>query len=181
MILLRPAFCRYGKFFIFDPRDNFSFQNIEVGDNVSIGSGALFLATESKIFLGNKVLFGPNVMIIGGNHNTSAVGEFMYDVHNKRPYDDQDIVFEDDIWVGAGAIILKGVHVGRGAIIAAGAIVNRDIPPYTVVGGVPAKIIGTRFQELSILRAHDSALYPPQKRLDESALMEIIDIALKLK
>lgn len=167
MILIRPAFQHYGRNFIFDPRDSFTYSNIEVGDDVSIGRGASFMAVESKIVIGNKVMFGPNVTIIGGNHNTSVVGRFMYDVQEKRPEDDQDIIFEDDIWVGACAIILKGVRVGRGSIIAAGALVTKDVKPYTVVAGVPAKKISTRFGDINMLIKHEESLYPPEKRLSE--------------
>jgi acetyltransferase-like isoleucine patch superfamily enzyme len=173
--LLRPAFGHYGEHFIFDPRDHFTFKNIEVGDDVSIGYGAVFMATQSKILIGNKVMFGPNVTIVGGNHNTSPIGRFMYDVHEKRDGDDEDVVIEDDVWVGCGAIILKGVRIGRGSVVAAGALVNRNVPPYTVMGGVPAKVIGVRFQDFETLRTHDSALYPPEKRLGDNILKKTLD------
>ncbi len=58
-----------------------------------------------------------------------------------------DIVVDDDVWIGYGATILSGVHVGQGAVIAAGAVVTKDVPPYAVVGGVPAKVIKYRFSE----------------------------------
>lgn len=172
MLVLRPAFSRHGRHFIFDPDGYYNFVNVEVGDDVSIGDGAVFLCSDSKIIIGNKVMFGPQVTVIGGDHNVSEVGRFMYDVHEKRPEDDQDVIFEDDIWVGTGAIILKGVRVGRGAIIAAGAVVNRDILPYTVVGGVPAKVISRRFDLETILR-HEAYLYPPEKRLSREYLQEV--------
>jgi acetyltransferase-like isoleucine patch superfamily enzyme len=174
MLLLRSAFHRYGRHFIFDPSDDFTYNTIEVGNDVSIGGGATFMASESKIIIGNKVMFGPNVTIIGGNHNTSGVGRFMYDVHEKRPMDDQDVIFEDDIWVGSCAIILKGVSVGRGSIVAAGAVVKNDVLPYTVVGGVPAKKISMRFGDLDTIMSHEAALYPSEKRLSVTRLEEIL-------
>jgi acetyltransferase-like isoleucine patch superfamily enzyme len=173
MLLMMPAFGRYGSHFIFDPDGIYNYGNIEVGDYVSIGPGAMFLASESKIIIGNKVLFAPNVSIIGGNHNTSVPCKFMYDVLDKRPEDDQDVIFEDDIWVGTGAIILKGVKVGRGSIIAAGALVNKNVPSYTIVAGVPAKPIRVRFDNLETLRMHDHSLYPSEKRLCENDLQAL--------
>ena len=64
----------------------------------------------------------------------------------ERPFIEQGItaegvVVEDDVWIGSGAIITDGVCIGRGAVVAAGAVVTKDVPPYTVVGGVPARII----------------------------------------
>jgi acetyltransferase-like isoleucine patch superfamily enzyme len=161
MLLLRPLFRRHGKHFVFDPDDTYTFKNIEVGDHVSIGSGAMLVASESSITIGNKVMFGPNVTIIGGDHNTSVVGRFMYDVRDKHPEDDQDVSIEDDVWVGAGATILKGVRLGRGSVVAAGAVVNKEVLPYTIVGGIPAKIISMRFGEIETILEHEKALYSP--------------------
>ena len=65
----------------------------------------------------------------------------------KLPSNDKDIIIEDDVWIGTGAIILKGVTVGEGAIIAAGAVVTKDVPPYSIYGGNPASFIKFRFTE----------------------------------
>ncbi len=181
MLLILPAFRRHGRNFIFDPDDIFSYGNIETGDDVSIGSGSILLASESKIVIGNKVMFGPNVTVVGGNHNTSEMGRFMYDVKEKMPDDDQDVVFSDDVWVGTGAIILKGVRVGRGSIIAAGAVVNKDVPPYSVVAGSPAKVISTRFKDPETLFRHEKALYPAEKRLGKEEMHQIMQYAPKAK
>ena len=177
MYLLRPAFGKYGKHFKPNPDNDYTYpRNIEVGDDVSLGGYSVYLCAKSKIIMGDKVMVGPGVFMIAGNHNTSPVGRFMVDVLDKRPEDDQDIVFEDDIWVGANVTVLKGVHVGRGSIIAAGALVNKDVPPYTIVGGLPAKVIGVRFQDLETLCRHDAALYPPEKRMSEAELQRILDL-----
>lgn len=173
MILLRPAFRRHGANLLFDPRDHFNYQNIEIGDDVTIGSGATLMATESRIIIGNKVLMGPKVTIIGGDHNTSQIGKFMYDVTEKRPEDDQDVIIEDDVWIGSGAIILKGVRLGRGSIVAAGAVVKKEVLPYTIVGGVPARVIAIRFGNLEAISRHDRALYPPDRRLHPDELAKI--------
>jgi acetyltransferase-like isoleucine patch superfamily enzyme len=177
MLLVRPAFGRYGKNFRPNPdTDYYPHKNIEVGDDVSIAGFGSFLCAESKIIIGNHVMIGPRVTVVAGNHNTSPVWRFMTEVKEKRPEDDQDVVFDDDIWVGACATILKGVHVGRGSIIAAGALVTKDVPPYTIVGGLPAKVIGVRFNDLETLCRHDAALYPPEKRMSEAELQKILDM-----
>ncbi len=177
MLILRPAFHRHGNHFIFDPDGFYNFSNIEVGDDVSIGDGAIFLSSDSKIVIGNKVMFGPKVTIVGGDHNTAEVGKFMYDVHEKRPEDDQDVYFEDDVWIGSGAIILKGVKVGRGSIIAAGALVNKEVYPYSIVGGIPARLISKRFKDIETLLCHEEKLYPPEKRIKREYLQGIFEHA----
>ncbi|MCE5187385.1 MAG: acyltransferase [Planctomycetaceae bacterium] len=135
MYLIRPLFKKCGRRVLFCPFDFFTYNTIELGNDVAIGFGAVFAAKETSITIGNKVMFGPNVSIRGGDHNTSVIGKYMYDVHEKRPQDDQPVVIEDDVWVGTNVTILKGVTVGRGSIIAAGALVNKDVPRYSIVGG----------------------------------------------
>lgn len=164
MHLVRPAFRDVGKNVVFDPFDHFSFDRIAIGNDVAISTGAHFSATNTSLTIGNKVMFGPNVTILCGDHNVSRLGEFMFDVTEKLPENDLPVVIDDDVWVGSGAIILKGVHVGRGAIIAAGAVVTRDVQPYSIVAGVPARFMRFRWSDANI-RLHDSKLYPSDRRL----------------
>ncbi|MBZ4185593.1 CatB-related O-acetyltransferase [Thermomonas sp. RSS23] len=152
MYIMRPHFGSCGRRVKFSPFDHFTYPTIFIGNDVSIGVGAHFSATHSQIRIGSKVMFGPNVTIIGGDHNISLVGRFMFDVKEKLPENDLTVQVESDVWVGAGAIILKGVTVGRGAVIAAGAVVNRDVPPYAIVGGVPARVLRMRWSEEQIAK-----------------------------
>ena len=91
------------------------------------------------------------------------VGRTMISVTNeeKRPEDDKDIIFEGDNWVGANATILKGVTIGQGSVIAAGSVVTRDVPQFSIVGGVPAKVIKMRFSE-EMVQAHLEAIKSSQ-------------------
>lgn len=172
MYVHRPLFASHGRNLRFDPISSyFTFKSISVGDDVYIGPGALLMSTESTITLGNKIMFGPNVTIIGGDHNASVIGRFMYDVHEKRPQDDLPVIIEDDVWVGTGAVILKGVTIGRGAIVAARALVSRDVPPYSIAGGLPAKVLKWRFTVDEVIE-HEQALYTPEKRLSRAAIEE---------
>jgi acetyltransferase-like isoleucine patch superfamily enzyme len=146
MFAVKPMFRQCGADVIFHPFDSFTYSTISIGDHVFIGKGAVFLASDSAITIGNKVMFGPCVLIMGGDHNTSEVGRYMIDVKRKRPSDDLPVVIEDDVWIGAGAIILKGVTIGRGSIVAAGSVVTRSIPEFSVAAGVPARVIKPRFR-----------------------------------
>jgi maltose O-acetyltransferase len=127
------------------------------------------LAANSRIVLGSHVIFGPGVMVYAGNHNTGQQGRFMADVTEKRPEDDLEVVFEDDIWVGGGSIILQGVTVGRGSVIGAGSVVVRDVPPYCLVAGVPARPLKARWTLDGVI-AHEALLYPINERLGREAL-----------
>lgn len=122
-------------------------------------------------------MFGPNVVIRGGNHNTSVVGKFMYDVKEKRACDDDPVVISDDVWVGANVTILKGVAVGRGAIIAAGSVVTKNVPPYSIVAGVPGKVVKFRWEVEQVLE-HEKKLYPQEERYGYDELVGIQKIHL---
>jgi acetyltransferase-like isoleucine patch superfamily enzyme len=160
MLVLRPLFCQVGKAFRFDPDGHYSFSTIEVGDHVFLGPGAFLSATESFIRIGHKVMFGPNVTVLGGDHRFDVLGAFMTDVTEKRPEDDRGVEIGDDVWVGAGAIILHGVVIERGAVVAAGAVVTRRVPAYSIVGGCPARVLRMRFTPEQILE-HERMLYGP--------------------
>ncbi len=170
--LLKPLFRSHGKCFRFDPEGIYSFDTIIVGDNVNLGSRPTLVATRSRIQIGNHVMFGPEVIIRGGNHRFDFVGRFIDTVteSEKRPDDDRGVVIEDDVWIGTRAIILHGVTIGRGAVIAAGAVVTHDVPPYAIVGGIPARVMRFRWDVDTIL-AHEEMLYPPEKRLSRDALL----------
>lgn len=134
-------------------------ENLNLGDNIGIGENAVFMCTRAKIKIGNDVMFGPGVTCITGGHRMDIVGRTMISITNdeKRPEDDKGIVFEGDNWVGANATILKGVTVGQGSVVAAGAVVVKDVPPFSIVGGVPAKVIKMRFPA-ELIQVHLDAM-----------------------
>lgn len=90
--------------------------------------------------------------IINGDHNVNTISTYPYMVSLLKSQKIEaiskgNIVVDDDVWIGYRAIILSGVHIGQGAVVAAGAVVTEDVPPYAIVGGVPAKIIKYRFSQ----------------------------------
>ncbi|MDR0509387.1 MAG: acyltransferase [Candidatus Methanoplasma sp.] len=113
--------------------------NISIGDNVYFNRNVSITARD-EVTIGNNVLIGPNVVINTGNHTFSDRDTLIV----KQGHTSEKIVIGDDVWIAANAIILKGVNIGEGAVVAAGAVVNKDVPPYTVVGGVPARMIKIR-------------------------------------
>lgn len=157
MLAYRPLFKETGKNVWFDPYGEYSFAGTSLGNNVYLGPGCMILASETTVHIGDKVMFGPNVMLIGGDHNASEVGVEMFDVKEKRASDDQPIRIERDVWIGAGAVVLKGVTIGTGSIVAAGSVVTKSIPEYSIAGGVPAKVLKLRFEGHDLAR-HKAAL-----------------------
>jgi acetyltransferase-like isoleucine patch superfamily enzyme len=169
MYILLPLFKSHGSNVRFDPDGQYTFETISLGSDVSLGLGALLMAAKSQIRIGSKVMFGPHVVIVAGNHNTDIVGRAMFDVREKRERDDRDVRIEDDVWIGSHAIILNGVTVGRGAIVGAGAVVTRDVPPYSVVTGSPAKVVKFRW-DVRTIEQHESALYRAESRIPVDVL-----------
>lgn len=163
MYIHKSRFRKCGKNVTFFPlSSDFVYENIEIGNDVQINERASFKCYIAHLHIGNKVLFGPNVTIRGGIHPYYVAGRFIKDIgeHEKSPEDDKDVYIDDDVWVGCNVTILKGVHIGRGAVIAAGAVVTKDVDPYTIAGGVPAKKIGNRFKSIEETIFHDQTLWP---------------------
>lgn len=113
---------------------------VVIGDYTQINPFVVIYG-HNKIAIGNKVMIGPHCMIASGNHDYKQVKIPMMNGGNltKGP-----IVIGDDVWIGANSTILDGVKIGNGAVIGANSLVNRDIEPYSVVAGNPAKFIKYR-------------------------------------
>lgn len=128
---------------------NITPENVSLGNRVSLGNNITILSTRANVIIGNNVMTGPNVTIISGDHRTDILGRTMISVKDseKLPQNDQDVIVHDDVWIGANVTILKGVEIGQGSIVAAGAVLTKSVPEYSVVGGVPAKVIKKRFSE----------------------------------
>lgn len=146
-------------------------KNLSVGNYVSIPKGSVLYCTEAELRIGNKVIFGPKPTIITGDHRIDVVGKYIIDSHEKSPNNDMPVIIGDDVWTGANVTILKGVTIGRGSVIAAGAVVTKSCPPYSVIGGVPAKIIKYRFTIDEVL-AHEKELYPIEERYTKDQLIK---------
>jgi acetyltransferase-like isoleucine patch superfamily enzyme len=116
---------------------------LKMGNSSSIGAYS-YIGCSGRIEIGDNVMMGPCVNIIAENHNYSDLEKPM----NAQGVNNKGITIENDVWIGTRATILDGVRIGRGAIIAAGAVVNETVPEYAIVGGVPAKVLKSRKQNL---------------------------------
>ena len=139
-------------------RDTYFGRGVIIGPGkVNIGNYS-FIGPEcwiqSETTIGNFVMFAGRVAIVGGDHRIDVVG--VPAISAGRDVN-KIVVIEDDVWVGHGVIIMHGVKIGRGSVVAAGAVVTQDVSPYSIVGGVPAKLIKMRFTEEQI-KIHNEAL-----------------------
>ena len=114
-------------------------EGLIIGNNVGIAQNC-FIQVRGPVKIGNDVIFGPNVSIFSENHNFENPDLPV----SRQGVTRIGVTIEDGAWLGTRAVILDGVVVGMNSIVAAGSIVTKNVPPYAVVGGVPAKIIKTR-------------------------------------
>ena len=113
--------------------------NIDIGENCDINPYTIIYGHGGTI-IGNNVLIAGHCMIIPSNHNFGRKDIPIIQQGNNS----KGIVIEDDVWIAHGCTILDGVIIGKGSIVAAGSVVNKSIPPYSIVGGVPANVLKTR-------------------------------------
>ncbi len=112
-------------------------EGIVTGENCWIGVDAVISAGQGGITMGDNVLIAAQAVIVCGNHDFEKIDTDTLD----QAYFGRPIRIGDNVWIGAHTVILGGVTIGDHAVIAAGAVVNADVEPYTVVGGVPARVL----------------------------------------
>ena len=108
--------------------------DVIIGDRTLIGISDVIIG---PVTIGNDVLFAQHVVLSGLNHGYQ-------DVHipiSKQPYTTRQIIVEDGVWIGANTVVTAGVTIGKNSVVAAGSVVTRDVPPFSVAAGNPAKIL----------------------------------------
>ena len=130
--------------------NQFNFDNVSVGKYSYGELNIVDFGDSHKLSIGNYVSIAQNVtFLLNGEHYVDQISSFPFKVkvmgQQAEAFSKGNIIVDDDVWIGYGAIIMSGVHIFQGAVIAAGAVVTKDVPPYAIVGGVPAKVIKYRF------------------------------------
>lgn len=179
--LIPQHFINRGKFDVFGKESLIAtpyygdYKNVIIGPRTYIGPRACLSATNAKIIFKGHTSVGEDLSIHTGNH-ARIVGMFHNDITeaNKPEGYDKEVVIEEDVWIGSRVTILMGVTVGRGSTIAAGAVVSKDVPPYSIVGGVPAKFIKFQWTIDEIIE-HEAKLYPENQRFTRKQLDDIFE------
>ncbi|WP_319480701.1 DapH/DapD/GlmU-related protein [uncultured Draconibacterium sp.] len=140
-------------------------KNVYLHENTSILGNALILTVLAKFIVKKNTGIAEGLTVITGNH-VSPIGRWhrFVDDTEKPGNADKDVVIEEDVWIGANVTLLSGVTIKRGAIVGAGSVCRFSSPPYSIVAGNPAKVIGFKFTPSEIIK-HEKALYPEDERL----------------
>jgi chloramphenicol O-acetyltransferase type B len=157
LLLTKHKFCAIGKDCYIGRDVYIRPGSITMGNHSFVGDGARLSADMS---IGNFVMLAGSVAAVGGDHRYDVPGVPSIEAGRgaNRP-----ITIEDDVWIGHAAILMHGVTIGEGAIVAAGSVVTKDVLPYSIVAGVPARFIKERFADPAHKEIHLEAL--AQRRL----------------
>ena len=130
-------------------------------------------ALNARFVIKEHCIIAEGLTVHTGNH-ARQVGMFVseFDETNKPLGYDQDVIVEEDVWIGCNVTLLSGVTIGRGTTVAAGAVVSKSMPPYCICGGVPAKFIKFYWTIDQILE-HEAKLYPEKDRYKREQLEEL--------
>ena len=134
------------------PEVIFDIDVVEIGNGTYGRLNVVNFGKNHKLMIGSYVSIADSVVfILDAEHFTSHISSYPFKVNVTKSkigesFGKGDIIVDDDVWIGYGATIMSGVHISQGAVIAAGAVVTKDVPPYAIVGGVPAKVIKYRFE-----------------------------------
>jgi maltose O-acetyltransferase len=141
----RHRFASFGPGSTYDPTTSSfdGYEHIHIGRNVFIGRHAIVFVVDADLVIGDDTIIGPGLCVMSGNHVFDLPGRSFREITEGR---NLPIVIGRNVWIGARVIILSGVQIGDGAVIGAGAVVTKDIPPFAVAVGNPARVLRWRFE-----------------------------------
>lgn len=147
-------------------------RNVYLYDNTSVKDFSI-ISAGGKFVMKRSSGASSGLLVITGNHG--RVPGIMHHELSRVHCDadiEKDVIVEEDVWIGARVILLSGITIGRGATVAAGAVVTKDIPPYCIAGGVPARVVKFYWPIETILE-HEAKCYPKEDRYSKEQLESI--------
>jgi acetyltransferase-like isoleucine patch superfamily enzyme len=138
---LRNIGCKIGTNVVISPNVRIK-GRFEIGNGSSIAQNCTIAGEGAGIFVGANVMVAPNCVLVAFDHGFSETSIPMV----KQKYVEAPIFIEDDVWIAANCTITAGVRIGKGSIVGANSVVTSNVPPFSIVGGVPAKIIKNRLE-----------------------------------
>lgn len=150
-------------------------KNVFIYGETKIGP-AYISAVNAKFVIKKGCAVAGGLRVQTGNH-ARIIGRFVGDVKESEKPDgyDKDVIVNEDVWIGSNVTLLAGVTIGRGATIAAGAVVTKEVPPYSIVGGVPARFIKF-YWTIDEIMEHEKNLYNPEEQLSRDELEAVFKL-----
>ncbi len=167
----RKKYAKYGQHVeLTGPLHLYSSQ-VSLDNFTRLQPGITIISNNGRLTVKKFSAIGANCVIIPGAHTpTVGLPQYLSTTHINDK--EGEIIIEEDCWVAAGCYLLSHAHIGRGSVVAAGSIVTKEVPPYAVVAGSPAKIIATRFSIEQIIK-HEAILYPPEERMTKDSIEQL--------
>ncbi len=154
---------------IYNPKGLFLYENVKL-----LQFSCIINSKHENVIIKKYTSIAAHSTFVTNNHvSTVSIPQFLLGqshINDKSG----DIIVNEDCWIGTGVIILAGVNLGRGSVVGAGSVVTKDIPPYAVVAGNPAKILSVKFSIPQIIE-HEKALYPEKERFSLEYLQNLFD------
>lgn len=163
---------KIGKCCKIGPHSQLILPNLYLDDYVILQDHINFISNKGRLYVGKFSVISAGCIIIPGQHHLKVGMPFFVNAQYHVCDEEHDIIIAEDCWIGAGCILLPGVKIGRGAIVGAGSVVTKDISPYSVVAGCPAKTIAMRMSEKDVI-IHEKNIYPMQERFSEDFIHDI--------
>ncbi|MDB5104055.1 MAG: hypothetical protein JWP91_1744 [Fibrobacteres bacterium] len=133
-------------------------EKLRIGNDCNFGQG-VFITAGGGVTLGDFVGMGPDAKIWSVNHRFEDPGVPWL----TQGYESKEVVIEDDVWIGANAFIMPGVHIGKGAIISAGSVLSKSVPAFSIVAGNPGRVIGWRKKPEAGIEGGDGKAAGPEE------------------
>lgn len=172
----KESFGLFGKFSVLgNPYNIGNPCAVFIHEQVEVRYGFTVINTKTeKVIIKKYSVIAPLCTIITNSHRpTVGIPQFILGVSHVNDKS-ADVIINEDVWVGAQCTILAGVNIGRGAVVGARALITKNVPPYALVVGMPAKIVGVKFSKAGIIK-HEQMLYPENERMTEQEIDSLFE------